>query len=435
MAHTKLKQTLFLDKSEEGRYLTVPFDVPENVETITVSYDYPSESSCVDLGLLGIDNRFIGASGSDRRSISVSEYRSSDGYARVKPESGRWAIIAGAYHVADEGVTVEYEIEFIYKSLRLYKGDLHMHTVASDGALTVEEVASSAMQQGLDFIFITDHNNVAHNSSLPAYGPIADRLSVFPGSEWTHYKGHAGLLGVQNPYDRPFFAGTPEEAAAILKTAHEKSALVVINHPFDGDCGWQWGFDGMYFDCIEAVNAFPTGSDLHCLTWWHHSLCEGKRIPIVAGSDFHRPGVFMKIGTPTSCVYAMSRGLSDILCALKAGHSYLTLDVEAPVLEMSCATTPGQNPATIGDTVYLKSNDSTAPVLDIKVKDIKKGDNLKVITKNGVVYEKTSEQREDIIWDTPVNTDAMFYRVEVTRIYAQGMPALPVLISNPVYVR
>ncbi len=434
MAHTILKQTLFLDKSNEGSYLTVPFDVPENVETITVSYNYPSANNCIDLGLLGIDNRFIGASGSDRRSISASEHISSDGYARVKTEAGRWSVIAGAYHVADGGVTVNYEIEFTYKSMRLFRGDLHMHTVASDGSMTVDEIAASAMQQGLDFIFITDHNNVAQNSNLPAYGPIADRLSVFPGSEWTHYKGHAGLLGVENPYDRPFFASTNEEVAAILRTAHEKSALVVINHPFDGDCGWQWGFDGMYFDCIEVINAFPKGSDLQCIAWWHRSLCEGKRIPIVAGSDFHRPGVFMKVGTPTTCVYAMSRGLSDILAALKAGHSYLTLDVEAPVLEMSCISTPGQEPAIIGDIVYMKSGD-TSPALHIKVTDTKKGDNLKVITKNGIIYEKTSEQREDIVWNTPVSADAMFYRVEITRIYAQGMPALPVLISNPVYVR
>jgi len=38
------------------------------------------------------------------------------------------------------------------------KGDLHMHTVASDGRNTIEEMAAAARERGLQYIAITDHS-------------------------------------------------------------------------------------------------------------------------------------------------------------------------------------------------------------------------------------------------------------------------------------
>ncbi len=48
------------------------------------------------------------------------------------------------------------------------KGDLHMHTTASDGANTILEMAESAMEMGYEYIAITDHSQavgVAHGLS------------------------------------------------------------------------------------------------------------------------------------------------------------------------------------------------------------------------------------------------------------------------------
>ena len=46
-------------------------------------------------------------------------------------------------------------------------GDLHSHTVHSDGALTVPELAALAVSRGLDFVAVTDHNTVSHHRELP----------------------------------------------------------------------------------------------------------------------------------------------------------------------------------------------------------------------------------------------------------------------------
>ncbi|MBN2446156.1 MAG: DNA polymerase/3'-5' exonuclease PolX [Phycisphaerae bacterium] len=53
------------------------------------------------------------------------------------------------------------------------RGDLHMHTVASDGVNTIEEMARAAKKLGYEYICVTDHSA----SSAIANGLSADRLS------------------------------------------------------------------------------------------------------------------------------------------------------------------------------------------------------------------------------------------------------------------
>lgn len=53
------------------------------------------------------------------------------------------------------------------------RGDLHIHTVASDGACEVEELAEAARKRGYKFICITDHSE----SSAIAHGLTAARMA------------------------------------------------------------------------------------------------------------------------------------------------------------------------------------------------------------------------------------------------------------------
>ena len=51
--------------------------------------------------------------------------------------------------------------------MRWLAGDLHAHTVHSDGVLTIAELAALAVGRGLDFLAVTDHNTVSHHPSCP----------------------------------------------------------------------------------------------------------------------------------------------------------------------------------------------------------------------------------------------------------------------------
>ena len=117
----------------------------------------------------------------------------------------------GRIQGAPEGVKVTYELTFTPKHLRLLKGDLHTHTLASDGVLTVEELAGQAQRHGLDFLAITDHNQMVTADALPHM----PGLTLIPGVEWTHYQGHANFLGVDQPYDEPFLP-TPRRSPGPL---------------------------------------------------------------------------------------------------------------------------------------------------------------------------------------------------------------------------
>src|SRR6202041_2558789 len=79
---------------------------------------------------------------------------------------------------------------------RWYRGDLHLHTVHSDGERHPVELASAARARGLDFIVSTEHNTNSANRAWPACHTSG--LLAISGEEVTTRHGHwlaAGRLG------------------------------------------------------------------------------------------------------------------------------------------------------------------------------------------------------------------------------------------------
>ncbi len=78
-------------KEDEGKYLSLPFDVPEEVEGVTVSYQYPHKSALhniIDLGLEDEDGRFLGWSGSARGvTVGNTTQRPATSWARSGQEN------------------------------------------------------------------------------------------------------------------------------------------------------------------------------------------------------------------------------------------------------------------------------------------------------------------------------------------------------------
>ena len=224
---THLQTPLFIAHNRQGTYFTIPFTMPANTERFSLTYHYErhheiqstvengyfisrKEINIIDLGLIAPDGAQVGASGSDKLSISISETDATPGYHPCRLVPGEWQIIVGAYKIAPEGVNVVYDLSFTPKYLRLFKGDLHTHTLASDGVLQLDELARHARSNGLDYLAITDHNQPVSAGYLPRLSG----LTLIPGVEWTHYQGHANFLGVDQPYDEPFVANTFAEVQA-----------------------------------------------------------------------------------------------------------------------------------------------------------------------------------------------------------------------------
>lgn len=309
-----------IPKEKEGRYYRLPLRLPAGKESMTLSYEYDrSGSNCVDLGLSDWEGRFLGWSGSARKEILIGPWESTPGYKQTKLEEGTWHILVGAYHIPEEGLDVRYEVNFREPEKRWLKGDLHMHSTASDGEHDPHTLAKRAKKEGLDFIAIADHNNYCENFHLPQL----PGLTMIPAVEWTHYKGHINFFGVKAPFDDSFVANSEEEMRAMLAHVAKNGALISLNHPKDAQCPYLWEAD-RGFHMIEVWNGPMRPGNLRAADWWHQLLLTGRKIPIVGGSDFHRDKGPVRMAHPTTFVYAATPAPEDICRALSQGHSFVT---------------------------------------------------------------------------------------------------------------
>ena len=318
-----------IPKEKEGEYYTFSFDVPDNVEKITVSYDYFRKgkgfisdlkpSNTVDIGIEDEKGRFLGWSGSAHKSVSIGEYDSSEGYLCQPINSGKWKIIVGAYHIMPDGVDVTYTVDFKFKEERLLFGDLHIHTTASDGQLSAYEVGKLAKSIGLDFVALANHNNFSENYCLPHI----DGLTFIPAVEWTHYKGHMNFFGVKNPFDNSFVANTREDMQNLISNARSKGAVISVNHPKCRFCPYLWEDDNA-FDMVEIWNGPMRKSNVDAIKWWTDMLCNERRLPAIGGSDFHKQKSLARLGNPVTGVYSKSPAAEDILDAIKKGRAFVS---------------------------------------------------------------------------------------------------------------
>jgi hypothetical protein len=313
---------LRLDPADEGSVLEVPFEMPPGAESIEVQLNVPEqEGLVVDLGIADPD-RLRGWSGSARRDILIAEHAATPGYLPGRIQPGSWRVLVGGYRIPVPAETVLHlHVTTVSASWRPV--DLHAHSLHSDGALAVVELAKRAHREGLAALVLSDHNTASQNRERKIVADPAGPL-LLAGMEWTSRRGHAGIIGVDDPISNPLVT---DEASALraLSEARALGALVIANHPFDSfapGLAWQWPWS--WVDGIEVWNGPWRASSETALNWadrlaglgWHHW--------IAGGSDFHREDPFVEIAHPTTWVYVTQPGEAGVLEGLRAGRTVLT---------------------------------------------------------------------------------------------------------------
>ena len=205
----------------------LPVEVPPGTGALRVELDYDRvDGAVLDLGCFG-PGGFRGWSGGARESFVIARDAATPGYLPGELEAGTWQVVIGVHRVPPDGVGYRLTAQTARAAaslrpaleetlaplappapadrpprrvlpaqpgMRWLAGDLHSHTVHSDGKLTVPELAVLAATRGLDFLAVTDHNTISHHAELAAasrrYGII-----LLPGQEVTTDGGHAGALG------------------------------------------------------------------------------------------------------------------------------------------------------------------------------------------------------------------------------------------------
>ncbi|MGN0906101.1 MAG: CehA/McbA family metallohydrolase [Bullifex sp.] len=319
--------THHVPKEREGKYYTVDFTLPSDSDRLTVFCAYERKDTCIDLGLMDPDGRFIGWSGSSRESVYVSAHDSTPGYLMTDVRKGVWKIIVGAYHVPSGGTDVTYTVETSSEGDLWLKCDLHMHSTASDGQYSVYQLAEKAVKLGLDVISVTDHNNWSENLTLPKISG----LTIIPGVEWTHYRGHMNFWGIKEAFRGSFVANSEKEMRSLVADAKSRGATVGINHPRCTICPYLWESDELAHT-VEVWNGPMRHVNEMGIDYFFSLIAKGRRIALVGGSDYHRDRGFVRMGNPVTVVHSSSRSQDDILSAVREGRSYVTKGVNGPFL-------------------------------------------------------------------------------------------------------
>lgn len=435
-------------KEDERKYLYLPLDIPEDTESFTVNVSYEGEGAgsnltdeeknVIDFALVDENGDDVGASGSNTRSITIGTNFSSPGYRRCSPK-GTWQVIIGCYQVKAKGSSVKYDITFELKHFRFLLGDLHAHTTGSDGALSIDGLAAKAAKKGLDFIFVTDHNNSTQDTPIPR----VKGLSVIEGLELTNYNGHINLLGLAKPYDGSYAVNSIDELNKKLGQAKSRGAMRVLNHPFCFMCPILWNFDEIDYDAIEIWNGPAVRKEMIALDWWQKELEKGRRIPVTGGSDYHRDYFITDLlASPTTRVWCDSNDPVTILEALKKGKAVITKGLDTTMLDIRCGD------FTIGDDVLLDGEKNVV----INSSALKKNHTLQIFTQDGLAFEYKAKKKGDYSYSMTIKEKG-FVRAQV--VYEKGffasllhklvlstmskeeakkdIPPLVYAVTNPIY--
>jgi hypothetical protein len=234
---------------------------------------------------------------------------------------------------------------------RWYAGDFHVHSRESgDAHPSLDEIATYAEMQGLDFVMISDHNTV---SQLELYADVQARhptLLFVPGIEVTTYQGHAMSMGGTEWIDhRLGFQG--RTITEVASEVHAQSALFSINHPALAigelciGCGWMAMLDAGSVDAMEVQTGayHVTGTLFYrsVTSMWEDMLLAGHHVVAVGGSDDHSAGTGTgsfdsPIGSPTTMVWASELSTAAILEGVRRGRTVVKLEgASDPMVELS----------------------------------------------------------------------------------------------------
>ncbi|MFC4022297.1 CehA/McbA family metallohydrolase [Oceanobacillus longus] len=418
----QIKKCCVITNGEQLQYIEVPFELTEDIINIHIKYAVKNKSKeecVVDLGIRD-PYRVRGWSGGARSEIEIGSKVSTPGYLSGNLAKGTWAVILGAYKIPQGGSEVEVNIK-LEKSTNnketWLKGDLHMHSVHSDGSYTLQEIAAIALEKELDFIALTDHNTVSQNFTLPRY----EDLIIIPGMELTTYKGHCNFFGINDPI-KDFRAVNNEELHSKVEEARSSGAKVSINHPHDPGCPWEWTWNVNY-NWVEVWNGPWRPGNEKTLDWWQEQLVNGNKITVIGGSDTHRPDPYVQHGMPTTWVKTADKSQCGIFAGIDKGHVFLSYSPEGPTMELTCGNKQ------MGDTV----TDISQPVV-VNLNRLHEGDLIKIISDRGIERTYTVPKAEKTFRKQLKISDQKFYRVEVWKYFQEVNQTLMAAMCNPLYI-
>ena len=357
-----------------------------------------------------------------------------------------------------------YTVEIGRRRFHGLRGNLHMHTVHSDGTKTHRELGQIAEQAGLDYIVVTDHNVLVpdvegwYGKTLVLVGEEVHDTARKPQSSHT--------LCFDIDEDVASYGGDPQ---ALVDAVAAQGGFAFIAHPFEHDAvaflpepniswrDWQvtgyagielWNymseFKGVlknkahavlcaYFPALTASSPYP-----ETLRKWDE-LLQTRPVAAIGGSDAHsnsyRIGPLSREVQPYGylfhCVNThllseepltgdVKRDRAAIYGALRAGRGFLGYEQPGAIAGFAFWARSGDGEATMGETLALQGT------VELRVTCPRPAE-IRLVRDGRVVAQARGERLALVAHEQGV------YRVEAYRRYAGRRRGW--IFSNPIYVR
>lgn len=437
----------FIPAEKNFELLYVPFEVPAGVTEIRVKERYDQMNvNVLNMGVYDARGYqgtagFRGWSGGAKKDFFVNEGAASTGYIPGELHAGTWNVLVYPSGIAPEGLNWTLEItlysgkhqklaEVLPAATNLntlagwYRGDLHMHTLHSDGRRTVDELVAEAKEKKLDYIISTEHNTNAANLSWGRYD--AKNLLIINGEEVTSTKyGHWNAIGLDSKTLIDWrYAPEDHVIHEEIRKVHHDGGLAVINHPFYDKGDKTFKYDENDFDAIEIWNGEWNVLNAAALKWWDGLLRRGIRKIAIGASDTHKSsGSPNNLGSPQTVVYANNLSKDGVVDGIRKAKVYIAA-AEGISLELSVKSG--------GKTVGIGEKLPAGAAADAQVQVLVRGcenAELSFVGNNGLISNRRlsgNVQKESLSINRKSST---YIRVEVRKADG-GMLAL----TNPVWL-
>ena len=330
----------------DGDYVYLPFEVPEGTTRVDVTLTYAKAADCViDLGLLDCtatafptQSGFRGWSGGARDGFFVATDAATPGYLAGPMPPGVWHVILGLYRLPEAGAEVCVTVKlsdspragFVAPTQSTarrpkagwYRGDLHCHSHHSDAAGSPALLHAAAVQAGLDFLAVADHNTISQWTYFDAAS--SPDLVFVRAMEVTTARGHANVFGAEGWVD--FRITRDADVHVLAEEVARKGGLLSVNHDKPTI---PWDYPLPRIDCMEVWQSAWLAGNWISLARYQDRLTQGLRISAIGGSDYHQPsrlrpeGPFV-LARPTTVLWLEELSEANVLDAMKAGRGYVT---------------------------------------------------------------------------------------------------------------
>jgi hypothetical protein len=439
----------------------LPFDVPEGVTRITVHREYdhgpdPTRKNTVDFGLW--DNRGTGKGFRGWQGGSPGDFVITGDAATCSPHAvpgplaaGRWYIAQYYLVSAPAGLGYKYTVTFSFdgpkpprsfpappryapgvvrKGAGWYAGNLHAHSLHSDGGRTLEAMIGRCADAGFDFVASTEHNSPTAHFRFAEVSRAHPGVLLLYGDEFTSPGGHANIIGM-TPGRWFDFRIDPGDGKlpGVVAEAHRQGAVFMANHPYAPctSCTWRYP-EGEWAsaDAVEVWNGKWTPDDRAAVDLWDRQLKAGRRLWAYGGTDYHRGEDAL---VPTALVYADELATPAVLNGLRRGRVLLSESPKGPRVYL----TVGDGRTLPGDTVTVSSNAADAEIQAQIVGAGGEGVTLRLVWADGEARlpvpadGATLRQRIPL----PVGQRTAYVRAELLRAEEGGEQM--VVLTNPVF--